>query len=49
MKKLASWKRVHLCLRCGHEWMSRDGKPKSCARCKSMYWAKPRMRARRAK
>lgn len=31
------------CLRCGHEWFSKGGKPpRRCAKCKTPYWDKPR-------
>ena len=27
------------CKKCGHEWVSRTKKPKSCPACKSYAWA----------
>ena len=26
------------CLKCGHEWISRNGKPIACPSCNSRYW-----------
>lgn len=31
-------KRKVTCLQCGHVWVPRKGKPKSCAKCKTKYW-----------
>jgi len=35
---------IHKCLRCGHEWASKDPRPARCAgqKCRSPYWDKPR-------
>ena len=35
------------CLRCGHEWEQKEGfdnknKPKTCPKCRSVYWDVPR-------
>ena len=31
------------CLRCGHTWLvTRDQLPRTCARCRSPYWDRPR-------
>ena len=30
------------CLRCGHEWLRRTGRPKKCPKCRSAYWDTPR-------
>ena len=33
------------CNRCNHQWMLRgDSDPKTCPKCKSPYWNKPRVR-----
>ena len=32
------------CTRCGYEWIPRTLKPKVCAKCRSPYWDKPRIR-----
>ncbi len=31
---------IHKCLRCGHEWASKDIRPLRCGKCKSPYWDK---------
>jgi predicted Zn-ribbon and HTH transcriptional regulator len=31
-------RRVFLCKRCGHVWLSSLVKPVKCAKCKSAYW-----------
>ncbi len=32
------------CERCGHEWTTRGDKlPKTCVKCKSPYWDRPRL------
>ena len=31
---------VYKCLRCGHEWPSKQGHPTICPKCKSPYWDK---------
>ncbi len=31
------------CERCGHSWTSKI-EPKQCARCRSPYWNRPRVR-----
>ena len=31
------------CLRCGHEWIPRVEVPKSCPRCISYQWQKPKV------
>lgn len=37
--------RVLSCERCGHTWLQRkEDLPKTCAKCKSPYWNKPRIR-----
>jgi len=33
---------VHKCLRCGHEWPSKQEHPITCAKCRSPYWDKPK-------
>jgi len=34
-----------VCSRCGHEWYPRSPRvPRVCARCKSPYWNRPRVR-----
>ncbi len=33
---------VFKCLRCEHEWASRNQRPLRCAKCKTPYWDKPR-------
>jgi len=32
------------CNRCGHEWIPRVENPKWCAKCRSPYWNKKRVR-----
>ena len=36
---------IHLCNRCGYEWMSSAEIPNNCAKCRSPFWNKPRERA----
>ena len=38
--------KVNRCNRCDHEWAQRSNKlePKTCPRCKSPYWDKPRIK-----
>lgn len=38
-KTVQKWK----CMRCGHEWYSRDPfkKPRTCAKCSILYWDRP--------
>jgi len=37
------------CLRCGHDWRSVLGhQPVRCARCRSRWWTRPRVRVLRA-
>ncbi len=31
----------HHCVRCGHDWKSKNAKPLRCAGCKVKYWDKP--------
>ena len=33
---------IFKCLRCGHEWPSKQERPLICPRCKSPYWDRPR-------
>ena len=33
---------VHKCLRCGHEWASKNSHPVRCPKCKTPYWDKER-------
>ena len=33
---------IHKCLRCGHEWPSKQEQPIRCPKCKSPYWNKSR-------
>jgi len=33
---------IHKCLRCGHEWASKNPHPIRCPKCKSPYWFKER-------
>ena len=35
-------KYVHTCLRCNYTWQSEVESPKACAKCRSLYWNKPR-------
>ena len=36
-------RKVWKCDRCGHGWLSRDGKkPLRCGSCKSPYWNTPK-------
>lgn len=38
----------YTCKRCGQSWIPRiETKPKRCAICKSQYWDKDRVRAKR--
>jgi DNA-directed RNA polymerase subunit RPC12/RpoP len=32
---------IKRCLRCGHEWATKQENPRLCPRCKSAYWDKP--------
>lgn len=32
---------LKVCQRCGHQWLSHI-EPKTCAKCRSPYWDKPR-------
>ena len=34
----------HKCNRCKYEWISKKKKPKTCAKCRSPYWNKKRVR-----
>jgi len=34
--------RICKCLRCGHEWATRQEMPTICPKCKSPYWDKER-------
>jgi predicted Zn-ribbon and HTH transcriptional regulator len=40
---------VHVCARCGHEWMPLVQKPRVCPRCKSYVWKKPPRAAKEAR
>ena len=33
---------IYKCLRCGHEWPSKQPHPRVCPKCKSPYWDKER-------
>jgi len=33
---------IFRCLRCGHEWASKQKQPKVCPKCRSPYWDRPR-------
>ena len=37
--------KVFKCLRCGHEWPSKQERPRVCPKCKSPYWDKERKNA----
>jgi DNA-directed RNA polymerase subunit RPC12/RpoP len=41
---------VNTCSRCGHEWPQRktDGKPIRCAKCRSPYWDKDKLKRNQA-
>lgn len=48
---LGNGKAMHTCNRCGATWDSKSSPasdkykyPKNCAKCKSPYWNKPRIR-----
>ena len=32
--------KIFKCLRCHHEWPSKQAKPRVCPKCKSAYWDK---------
>ncbi len=37
------------CNRCGHEWVPRtENVPKTCAKCRSPYFLRPRVRQKKA-
>ncbi len=31
---------IHICLRCTHQWVSKQKHPRVCPKCKSPYWDK---------
>jgi predicted Zn-ribbon and HTH transcriptional regulator len=46
-RKVMAWIWECHCSRCGHEWYAFH-RPTWCAGCKSRWWDKPRVRARKA-
>lgn len=34
---------IHKCLRCNHEWASKNPHPIRCAKCKTPYWNIPKI------
>jgi len=37
---------IKVCCRCGHEWATKQDRPLRCARCKSAYWDRPKVRGK---
>ena len=37
-------KKGYCCLRCGYKWIPRKkkGKPRTCPKCRTSYWDKPK-------
>lgn len=33
---------IKVCLRCGHDWASKQEQPMVCPACKSPYWNTPK-------
>jgi len=38
---------IFKCLRCGHDWASKQDHPTICPGCKTPYWDKPKINNRR--